>query len=71
MKKVIFLVFLALVISVLFFSTVYAQEPLSVYIDGKEVEFDVQPQVIDGRTMVPIRAIFEKMGASVVWDENA
>lgn len=31
--------------------------------------FDVEPEIIDGRTMVPVRAIFEAMGASVSWDE--
>lgn len=41
---------------------------ISVYYDAAEVEFDVKPQIINGRTMVPIRAIFEKMGAAVQWD---
>ena len=31
--------------------------------------FDTEPQIISGRTMVPIRGIFEYMGATVEWDE--
>lgn len=46
------------------------QNAISVLLDGKRVEFDVPPQAIGGRTMVPIRAIFESMGASVIWDQN-
>ncbi|MBR4892968.1 MAG: hypothetical protein IKZ35_03195 [Clostridia bacterium] len=47
--------------------TVSAQGDISVYVDGEEVIFDVNPQIIDGRTMVPMRGIFEKLGASVEW----
>ena len=39
-----------------------------VTLDGAQVEFDVPPQIIDGRTMVPLRAIFEALGADVDWD---
>ena len=41
---------------------------ISVYVSGKKVEFDVQPQLINSRTMVPLRAIFEALGADVEWD---
>ena len=44
------------------------QGDISVYVKGEEVAFDVPPQIIDGRTMVPVRAIFEAMGAEVTWD---
>ncbi len=42
---------------------------VTVILDGKELEFDVPAQTINGRTMVPIRTIFETMGAKVEWDE--
>ncbi len=51
------------------FANVSAQEDVSVYIDGQKIEFDVNPQIIDGRTMVPMRKIFEKLGATVDWDK--
>ncbi len=39
-----------------------------VYIDGKKVEFTNEPIIINGRTMVPLREIFEALGANVTWD---
>ncbi len=41
---------------------------ITVLIDGKEVQFDVPPTIIEGRTLVPLRAIFEALGATVEWD---
>lgn len=41
-----------------------------VYVDGKKVEFDQEPVAINGRTMVPIRAIFEAFGATVSWNNS-
>jgi len=44
------------------------QAPIKVLLDGDELEFDVPPQLISGRTMVPMRVIFEALGADVDWD---
>ncbi len=42
----------------------------SVYLNGVLLSFDdVEPMIIDDRTMVPMRAIFEAMGAEVSWVE--
>ena len=41
---------------------------IKVIIDNKPVSFDQQPIIVDGRTLVPLRAIFEEFGASVEWD---
>lgn len=59
----------------IFFSTMMCSafannEEISVYLDATKIDFDVKPQIINGRTMVPIRAIFEKMGAIVEWNGN-
>lgn len=43
-------------------------ETITVEMDGVPVEFDVEPQIINGRTMVPLRKIFEELGALVKWD---
>jgi len=50
------------------FSPTLQQNPIRVILEGKEVEFDVPPQIINGRTMLPVRAIFEALGATVKWD---
>ncbi|AEF95403.1 copper amine oxidase-like domain-containing protein [Desulfotomaculum nigrificans CO-1-SRB] len=45
-------------------------QQLPVYIDNQRIFFDVPPLVEKGRTLVPMRRIFEVLGASVSWDEN-
>ena len=41
---------------------------LSVIYDGEKLDFDTEPEIIDGRVMVPMRGIFEAFGAKVKWD---
>lgn len=71
MKKLISVI-LSLAMAVSLFSAlpIHAEEKVTVEIDGKTIEFDVAPQIIDGRTMVPLRKIFEEIGASVKWDND-
>ena len=47
----------------------FADDEIKVYVNGIQVQFDVPPQVINDRTFVPMRAIFEAMGMIVSWDE--
>jgi endonuclease YncB( thermonuclease family) len=42
----------------------------TVFLDGKKLEFDVPPTIIDGSTLVPLRKIFESLGATVGWDDS-
>lgn len=49
-------------------SAVFAQnDEIKVFLDGKQIEFDVQPIIENDRTLVPMRAIFEALGAEVKW----
>lgn|GEM_PF-2152987 len=41
-----------------------------VKINDKQMSFDVPPVIKNGRTLVPLRAIFEELGAEVQWDEK-
>lgn len=41
---------------------------ISVVIDGQPLVSNVAPQSINGRTMVPVRGIFEALGATVEWN---
>lgn len=44
---------------------------ITVVFDGEQVTFeDAQPKIINDRTMVPIRGLFEKMGYTVSWDNR-
>lgn len=50
---------------------VMAENNASVQINGSPVTFTEQdPIILNGRVMVPIRAIFEKMGFTVSWNEQ-
>ncbi|OQB14384.1 MAG: Protease inhibitor precursor [Firmicutes bacterium ADurb.Bin193] len=44
-------------------------EGIKVIIDGVLQKFDQPPMLISDRTMVPMRAIFETLGAKVEWEE--
>ncbi len=42
--------------------------PVKVFVNGDYVDFDQPPLVIEGRTLIPIRAVSEKLGILVKWD---
>lgn len=69
-KKLITTILLFAHIALLIPKVFAASNEISVILDGRYLSFDVAPQIIDGRTMVPIRAIFEAMGASVDWNSD-
>ena len=67
MKKIV-----SLVLALLIFAScipVVAQENINITIDGQAKVFDVMPVLINDRTMVPLRGIFETLGADVGWDD--
>ena len=45
-------------------------QEISIFVNGNKIETDVPPQIIEGRTMVPIRFVAEAFGAEVKWDED-
>ncbi len=48
-------------------------EPVTVIINGEALvipEGDTQPYIEEGRTLVPMRAIFEALGAYINWDQD-
>lgn len=47
---------------------VSADESIRVLVDGQNLKSDVHPMLINGRTLIPVRAIFEALGLSVGWD---
>ena len=46
----------------------FLDSKISVFLNGKEVSFSVMPEITQGRTMVPMRELFEMLGATVEWD---
>lgn len=45
-------------------------ERITILLDGQEVRLDVVPEVKNQRTMVPIRAVAEALGATVEWVQD-
>ncbi len=46
-------------------------ENLNMTVNGTEKEIDAAPVIIDGRTLLPVRAVVEEMGGDVIWDREA
>lgn len=80
MKKIILLVLM----TVLCFSTAAfaegellispapeTEKNITVFLSDKKLEFDSDPVIINDRTMVPMRKIFEELGATVGWEESS
>lgn len=70
MKKFICVALTILTVFNLLCIPAYASEKIGVFLYGEYLDFDVPPQVIEGRTMVPMRKIFESLGATVKWDNK-
>ena len=48
---------------------VYANNQIRVTVEGQPVNFaGQQPVIVDGRTLVPVRGVFETMGFDVGWN---
>lgn len=48
-----------------------ADAAVSVQLDGETVSFSgQQPVIIDNRTLIPLRGVFEKMGYTISWEPN-
>ena len=43
---------------------------IKVMVEGKEISFDVFPVIENGRTLVPLRAIFESLGMEVTFENG-
>ena len=66
MKKIVLylLIFSILVLGCI---PAMAQEEITVYLNNEKLVFDVAPLVVKERVLVPMRLIFEKLGATVQW----
>jgi hypothetical protein len=68
MRKRLIVQFIFLILFMFASTTAYAAP--RVFLDGREVNFDVPSVIEDGRTLVPLRAIFSALGAEVTWDSD-
>jgi hypothetical protein len=67
-KHILTVILLALLLAA--FNPGLAQAQPKVILDGSLLVFDVPPIIEDGRTLVPLRTIFEALGATVEWDND-
>lgn len=63
-------VLLAAALAVAAMGTAVGQATVRVFVDGEPVVFDQSPVVIGGRVLVPLRGVFEKLGATVEWEPS-
>jgi len=70
MKKVLCVVLVVIFSLSLITISAAAEGDIRVLLNGEELNFDVPPQIIGNRTMVPMRAIFEALGFEVTWEDN-
>ena len=68
MKKLLSFVFILALLAGMRL-VVSASEEVSVSVNGKVLESDESPIIVDGRTLVPLRALCEALGCEVTWDD--
>lgn len=59
-----------LIIPMFLQTTAQAATPISIYVDGSRLATDQAPVVISGRVMLPLRAIFEALDATVNYNQT-
>lgn len=70
-KKVISLVLFICIMFLCIVLSVNANENISVFLNGRLINFDQPPIVQNGITLVPMQVIFEALGADVFWWDEA
>lgn len=61
-------IILALIIILNTFTPVFADRVVTLEVNGKTVQTDTPPIIENGRTLIPARAVFEDLGATVSWE---
>ncbi len=70
MKKILALIIvLSLALSSLSFISA-EEKDITVIVNGTKIKSDVPAQIVEGRTLLPVRAIFEAFGMYVSWDAD-
>lgn len=68
-KKLFFAVLAVMILSLA--TAAFANTAIKMYVDGEEIETDVDPVLVNHRVLAPVRAIAEALGMEVTWKNNA
>ncbi|MGV8119943.1 MAG: stalk domain-containing protein [Candidatus Xenobiia bacterium LiM19] len=60
---------LAVLVSMSFYAS--ASDDIKVYLNNRLIPFDQPPVMIDGNILVPMRGVFEELGADVKWKSSS
>lgn len=69
-KKISTLLMIVISLSLCVANRAMADDDIKVIFNGTQMQFDQPPIIQDGRTLVPVRAIFEAIGAEVEWNSR-
>lgn len=67
-KAIVMLVMIVMLVNIT--PNAYAQSPIKLVVDGKEIKADPEAFIKNDRTLVPIRVIAEELDAEVTWDND-
>lgn len=67
MKRKLMASLVLVIILIVSATPVFASQSVKVFIDDTQVAFDVQPTIINGRTMVPLGSILNTLGLKYQW----
>ncbi|MEW6540403.1 MAG: copper amine oxidase N-terminal domain-containing protein [Bacillota bacterium] len=70
MKKLVFVVVVAIVVTIVA-GLAYANQGIRLVVDGQEIACEVSPRLVEGRTLVPLRTIADIFGAKTEWDAGS
>lgn len=70
MKTKIFAILIMICLTVSMF-TVVSADGITVTVNGESLVFDSEPIIENDRLLVPMRVIFEALGADVSWDDSS
>lgn len=45
-------------------------DDIKVLLNGKELDFDVQPMFVENKILLPVRTVVESLGANVLWNND-
>ena len=75
MRKIYMLICFSLLFAAVFAATsssiALAQSEINVVVDGARLDLlDRQPVIVNGRTLVPVRGVFQSLGFTVKWEQT-